>query len=544
MTEQSNETPITWRASTYIIRVHTHQDGTALLVHGYSKAVDLVSSELADRLEQTSAPITPSDVGGIDTFRTLIRRGYLTSKSHEAERDGFLALVAKIDGLRRAIRQPGFILMPTYLCNLDCFYCYQKPAIESDEELVKHVMSTELADRAFEAYERLLPSGQELKGGRILLYGGEPLLRSNRTLVQHVVARARAFDMSVHAITNGTQTASFEDLLGPQGISFLQVTLDGPKAMHDTRRVTRGKKGSFDAIVDNVSLALARDVTISLRINIDRTNLAGLVSLDRLFFERGWYDRRNFSAYAHETHMIEEQRPYMDAGKLISGVDISTFIANEGLRIRSSRDDALSHYTKVIGGRGIEGYKTGFCGANYGMVVFDPKGNVYSCWDEVEMFEPVGEFSTGQVVFNEHLRRAWNRSPIIANPRCHECAYAFFCGGGCDWHGKNEGDAYYDQYCPSFMADFRTAVASDFAIAAAAAARGLPTDDNGKQALTKEERAQILHEIGDKLKERNNSTCVSGCSSQVIKDEAAIHQKRTGLVRLTARKTPADGAPA
>ena len=139
-----------------------------------------------------------------------------------------------------------------------CFYCYQKPAIESDSELVKHLMSIELADKAFEAYARMLPEGRGLGGGDLLLYGGEPLLRRSRPLIEHVVRKARANGMTVRAISNGTQIHHYEDLLGPEGIRMIQITLDGPKEQHDTRRVSRGGQGSFDRIVENIDPALHR----------------------------------------------------------------------------------------------------------------------------------------------------------------------------------------------------------------------------------------------------------------------------------------------
>jgi len=38
--------------------------------------------------------------------------------------------------------------------------------------------------------------------------------------------------------------------------------------------------------------------------------------------------------------------------------------------------------------------------------------------------------------------------------------------------------------------------------------------------------------VGDKLKRKNISACQFSCGSQSIKDEAKIHQKSSGLLRL------------
>ncbi len=519
------------RPSSYIIRVNTHEADRVLLIHGYTKAIDLVPRRIADLLEQPDREITEDELSEANR-RVLLERGHLTELSRDEERSNFLDFIGRLDQRERARKQPGFVLLPTYLCNLDCFYCYQKPAVESDRELVKHLMSIELADKAFEAYARMLPEGRSLQGGDLLLYGGEPLLKRSRPLIEHVVEKARANGMTVRAISNGTQLQAYEDLLGPDGIRRIQITLDGPKEQHDTRRVTRGGQGSFDSIVENIALALRRGVEVTVRLNIDKRNLASILQLDELFRSRGWYELPAFFAYAAEVHMIEDQKEWMHEEELVSGVDLAGFVSQHGLKIATGKSHSLGDFTSLQKS-GLDAFKTGFCGANYSMCIFDPKGNVYSCWEEVELFEPVGHFHTGTVVYNEQLRRAWQRSPLLANPRCHECAYAFYCGGGCDWHGKKEGDAYYDRYCNAFMSNLRSAIAEDYAISSIATQRALGSrGEDGQLTLSPAERAQILKEVGHKLRQKNLSACQFSCSSQVIKDEAAIHQKRTGLIRL------------
>lgn len=520
------------RPSSYIIRVNTHEADRVLLVHGYTKAIDLVPRRIADLLDQPRREITDGDLSEAQQ-KTLLARGHLTEMTVEEERTNFVQFVGRLDSVERARKTPGFVLLPTYLCNLDCFYCYQKPAIESDSELVKHLMSTELADKAFEAYARMLPEGKGLQGGDLLLYGGEPLLRRSRPLIEHVVKKARALGMTVRAISNGTQLQAYEDLLGPHGIHKIQITLDGTREQHDKRRVHRGGQGSFDMIVENIALALRCGVNVSVRLNIDKKNIASILELDQLFRARGWYDAPNFSTYAAEVHMTDDQKEWVNEEELVSAVDLSTFVGQHGLKIGTSKTSSLSSFNKLQLSGGLDAFKTGFCGANYSMCIFDPKGNVYSCWEEVEQFEPVGHFHTGTVVYNEQLRRAWQRSPLVANPRCHDCAYAFYCGGGCDWHGKKEGDAYYDRYCNAFMSNLRHAIAEDYAVSAVAIERKLGSRvQDGRLVLTDQDRAQILKEVGDKLRKKNISACQFSCSSQSIKDEAKIHAKSSGLLRL------------
>jgi uncharacterized protein len=516
------------RSSSYVVQVETHDDDQVILVHGYTKAIDLVSRRVADLLADPARPVDQEALGE-QNVRALVRRGHLTEKSVEDEREGFVKLVTLLDQHKRRATRPGFVLMPTYLCNLNCFYCYQKPAIEADEELVKHLMSKELADKAFSAYEAMLPEGQTIKGGDLLLYGGEPLLRSSRDLVLHVVERCRREEMSIRAISNGTQLHHYTDVLGPTGIGWMQITLDGARHEHDTRRITRGGKGTFDQIVDNIGVALECGVTVSVRLNLDRRNIASLEELNGLFERKGFYAHPRFSTYAAELHMIDEQEPWVERSDLVHGMDITAAITERGYAIGTSQNTAFSHLVEAVSGQGFQNFKTGFCGANFGMCIFDAKGNVYSCWDEVELFEPVGHYREGRVVYNEELRRAWQRSPILANPLCHDCAYAFFCGGGCDWHGKKEGQAYYDQYCPDYMRSFRAGVAEDYAVAKLAVEKGMAgKDEHGRVRLTSEQRAEILKEVGAKLRSKNLTACGISCGkAKAPEDGARLHEKRT-----------------
>jgi uncharacterized protein len=524
------------RPSSYLIRVNTLEEDQVLIIQGYTKAIDLVPRRVADLLDQPERELTTDDLSE-QNLEVLARRGHVTPLTVEEERNQFVDFVRRLDGSRRGKSMPGFVLMPTYLCNLDCFYCYQKPAIESDADLVKHLMTPELADKAFEAYTRMLPEGRELKGGDILLYGGEPLLRRSRAVIEHVVSKARKNGMSVRAITNGTQLNHYADLLGPEGIGWMQITLDGPKESHDKRRVTRGGKGSFDDIVANIDLAIEKGASLAIRLNIDRRNLKSLLELDEFFTKRGWYAAPGVHVYASEVHMTEDQEEWVESEDLLSGTDLGTFITEHGLKIGSNKSASLGDFNKLQLANGLSAFKTAYCGANYSMCIFDSKGNVYSCWEEVEMFEPVGHYHTGTVVYDEKLRRAWQRSPLLANPRCHQCAYAFYCGGGCDWHGKKEGDAYYDRYCNAFMTNLRTAIAEDYAVSLVATQRslGIPLGKEGKVVLTKRDREQILQEVSGKLRAKNISACQFSCSSQSIKDEAAIHQKKNGLIRLKTK---------
>ena len=79
--------------------------------------------------------------------------------------------------------------------------------------------------------------------------------------------------MLLIAITNGYELDAFLDLLKQIPFSSLQITVDGPEAVHDSRRYLAGGQGSYRRIMENIEKALAIGVSIHLRVNVNRSNL-------------------------------------------------------------------------------------------------------------------------------------------------------------------------------------------------------------------------------------------------------------------------------
>src|SRR5262249_52863268 len=111
-------------------------------------------------------------------------------------------------------------------------------------------------------------------GGQIILYGGEPLDRANRDVVHTVVTEGLARGHFFAAITNGPDLDAYMACLGSGRIEQIQVSIDGPKRVHDKRRVYVGKESSFDAILANSRRVLAEtDTQLQVRIHVDPANI-------------------------------------------------------------------------------------------------------------------------------------------------------------------------------------------------------------------------------------------------------------------------------
>lgn len=478
------------RTSSYTIYVDLPDSrDEMLLVHGYTGAYDRVSRRVANYLrsleskrppkplygEWTSEPDLPTETvpPGDDVLRLLEKRGYLTPLDRDKEEDFFSRLALKLHE-RAKNRAPSYIFMPTYNCNLRCSYCFQDHMRTDDgfKHLLK-TMSTEMVDRYFDA----MP-GIEAKHGLkedpnrvrdIGFFGGEPLLARNRETVQRIMDRALEIGKAkLWAVSNATELEAYEDLLGPDGITSIQVTLDGPPEEHDKRRIYADGSGSFDKIAANVDLALKRGVNINIRLNIDRGNIGDLPPLADEMVSRGWMDFRNFSAYTAPIHASNDQTDRkttfnswqldQELNKLRQNFPNMKFIGrpDEGIRVRARQIFDQKEITPSL--------RPSFCGAHDQMYIFDTFGDVYACWertgDQKIRFAHVD--ANAEIHFQHEIKQEWRSRSVASNPVCRRCRYALHCGGGCAILALGQRGTMHANYCDGYASRFRASIADAY----------------------------------------------------------------------------------
>lgn len=162
------------------------------------------------------------------------------------------------------------IIMPTEKCNFRCTYCY--------EDFSAGKMSTAVVD----SIKKLIAIREEdVEVLHISWFGGEPLLAASIVLDLSSFANKlfSAKNKSFHSsmTTNGyyLNSAMFSDLVAV-GVRNYQVSLDGPKNIHDKTRLRVDGSGTFDRIFTNlreISSFLDRHneiaCAITLRIHYD-----------------------------------------------------------------------------------------------------------------------------------------------------------------------------------------------------------------------------------------------------------------------------------
>lgn len=457
-----------------------------LLIHGYSGAWDIVDRELADLLRpsddcdrRASARRLPNqDIQAInlndfpgEVSDLLARRGYVTDLAPDDEEQLAVQLGS---ALHRAAHQgaPSYVLTLTYDCNLRCPYCFQsglRNALSADA--APAMMSSQLVDKIFLAMPEIEKvsapegvAGDAQDRRRIMLFGGEPLREHSRALVEHILVRTQAREGrgTVSAVTNGTELHHFGDLLGPSGLSFLQITLDGPRTVHDSRRVGADGLPTFAQIVRNIDLALERGTTIKLRINLDKESVASLGELADSMRHWGWLDHENFSAYAVPLHKSlggncdSAGFGSWELTNLLGTVPADSSSA----RLIDGPDGHLRQRVRELLGGDRDPFQSlqpAFCGAHTTTWVFDPKGDIYACWECAgNTRERIGHLTaSGDLVIDSPGTSRWRNRTVTSSPSCRRCPYAFFCGGGCALQAQLRHGKLNSNFCDDFGERFR-----------------------------------------------------------------------------------------
>ena len=416
------------RTSRYNLAVELGCGGEAAyaLLNPLSGSFDLASREELERLVLLEEGGQPG--AGDATFLDYLReRGYLWGDG-EGERR---LLDEKFREFNRLLEEspPQLFIIPTYACNLECHYCYQR-----DLPPREGVISPAVVEAFFETVEARF--AEKKVKPFITLYGGEPLIPSPRQVaaVSRLAAGTARLGYELAVVTNGYGLQDYLHVLGQAPIKEIQVTLDGAEAIHDARRPAAGGEGTFARILAGVEEAVRRGWPVNLRVVLDRENLPYLPELATIVERRGWLELgperfktqlgRNYELFACDA------RP----GGLYSPLELWQAVVELGKRYPVVR---RFHAPEFKGLRHLaeagELYPPTFdaCPAFKKEWVFDLYGHIYWCTAtcgredfRAGTFWPEWELLPGKV-------EPWLRRNIFSIRQCRECPVALLCGGGC-----------------------------------------------------------------------------------------------------------------
>jgi len=255
-------------------------------------------------------------------------------------------------------------------------------------------------------------------------YGGEPLLAFDT--ICNLTEQFRNLGIiykKAGLVTNGyllddEKINKLDDLM----IESIQITLDGPREVHDTRRVLANGGPTFDRILNNITALLDSDYTGScnLRVNVDRYNFENYIDLRTVLLER--YKGKNLTVYPGHVH-TRQSHSYGQACTLDNGewTDFTFDLFNrEGV---------------IPTGGFYPGYNQNpICVAttHHGFVV-GAEGELYKCWEDVgKQGMVIGNIYLNEPINNPVLQAQYNiGTNAFCDPECLVCDVLPICRGGC-----------------------------------------------------------------------------------------------------------------
>lgn len=364
-------------------------------------------------------------------FDEMVKGGFLVS-DEISEKD----ILTKRYRQGRKNRSLHLLIAPTLECNLACIYCYQnrskgKMKQRTSEGIVSFVKKKLLNGGISEVF--------------VDWYGGEPLLAKDviRKLTTGIRKEAKEAGCNYAAsiVTNGTLlNPETVDTLGECGVMACQVTVDGPKAVHDVRRgYRRGCGSSFDRVYANLKSSAGK-ININLRINVDHKTVQYAYDLLELLskevFPRS--GEKTVLPYIALTGPINPKKSFQCGSMAMDA------FCRESLEFKKAVATLLGEHAKSL-----LDYPFPLdivCGALRKLsFAFDPWGTYYRCGlDIAEEGKSCGTIFDNRAHGREQQWQHYNPMELT---ECSQCKFFPFCLGGCPRVRMDDNHFYKKEAC-------------------------------------------------------------------------------------------------
>ncbi|MEJ2693841.1 MAG: radical SAM protein [Candidatus Thiodiazotropha sp.] len=345
------------------------------------------------------------------------------------------------------------VVFPTQQCNLDCAYCYQKPRLDPPPP-----MDARLAQRTG-LFIREAIRANRAEAVSVGFFGGEPLM--NQPACQRIIdlltpfCETREIFIEFTVTTNGYLLPELKDSPLLAAIAAFHVTLDGDRATHDRVRITRSGKGSWQRIMDGLSMLVERGIRTIVRLHQNRLTDEGFIEVLDELYRQGLRADSAASIYCTTYNACAP-----DVGTAQCHRELAEQRNRMGERqlqlARLAREHALApllDWGFSIPNEPLEVVGLGCTFAGCAGYAVDCDGAIYKCPEQLDDSTRVGRIGNdGMPKWNgNHDRllavRWWESG-------CRDCSLLPVCGTGCMLDGLPESQAE----CASIKQRFVSAI--------------------------------------------------------------------------------------
>lgn len=206
------------------------------------------------------------EIEDAEFLKNLLKCGYLLPAEVDEK---FLIKTNMMQG-RYNKNLLSLTIAPTMACNFRCIYCFEKG----------HYGNSLMDGETQIALMNFIKSHLDgVKNINVTWFGGEPLLGMSviESLSEQIIALCEEKELQYQAgiITNGyLLTPENAEKLKKYNVRYAQVTVDGPKEIHNERRPTVNGQGTYDVIMNNL-----KSICGILHVHFPFSSMARMVSM-------------------------------------------------------------------------------------------------------------------------------------------------------------------------------------------------------------------------------------------------------------------------
>jgi len=331
--------------------------------------------------------------------------------------------------------EPGQVPLSTLVlevaqdCNLRCTYCYAESGTYGAAPCLLS------ADTARRAVRYLLDHSGEREYVTLIFFGGEPLLNmpAVRAATDEALTRGSKTGKKVlfSLTTNGT-------LLNPEIIDFLHenriavaVSLDGPQSIHDRNRPDAKGNGTYAEIVSRLDMLLEDSpAPVAARVTLAPDQWHRVVEVFDHLAGLGFHEVGIAPVSPVSPALLPS---FAEEAALLEGFGLlaKRFVD----QARQGRIVPFANILDLLGRLHLGQTKTISCGAGFGYLAVDAKGQLFPC----HRLAGEKEFCVGNLSDGADSRRINSCLGTLNNERkedCSRCWARTLCAGGCHYENN------------------------------------------------------------------------------------------------------------
>jgi len=351
---------------------------------------------------------------------------------------------------RAALEYPSInilYLLLTDACNLRCGYCYFLANMDKGYEF--SFMKEETAIAAIDMFGRCIAKSDS-KDQQIVIYGGEPLLNRQTllTVLRYIDKAKEKQILPAHvSVTINTNGILLDDEIieqAKESKAVIAISIDGPKEIHDKKRIYQSGKWSFDDVIKGYNLAKSAGARLGICITVDQHNIFQLEDVVRWTINELEAKGMGFNILIENSQNMTED-DYGKYSRLAAEKLIECFkIARE----KGIYEDRIMRRVKCFVEKEPVLSDCGGCGLQ---IVVSPDGKIGTCQafcgsKEYFVSKPFKTFEPEKHQFWKEWR---SRSPLSMD-ECKNCIALGNCGGGCPYSAYKRHGTFWsldDRFC-------------------------------------------------------------------------------------------------